>query len=179
MRDVKQQIIETEEDITLPQIDSLRSSSIHGDTDIVGIADRIKRTEIFKRTYHWQKVIPCRNCSNCVEYRKFRPDGLAVTVGFYCFLGEMQTEEDATCDYGHTRTNGRRRIVYDGENAPKGFEEGLAPVQMKRYFSKRERVKAAIEAEKKNYRGGTSSYQRADGDKGAIGSGQIPKGLGN
>ena len=50
---------------------------------------------------------------------------------------------------------------------------------MKRYFSKRERVKAAIEAEKKNYRGGTSSYQRADGDKGAIGSGQIPKGLGN
>ena len=172
---MNQSNIETEEDINLPQLGCLRTSSIHGETDAIGIADRIKRTEAFKKRYHWQRMIPCQGCCNCIEYRKFRTDGQAVTVGFYCFLAEMPTEEYATCDYSHARKNGRRRIVYDGENAPAGFEEGLAPVQVKRIFSKREKVKAAVNAAKANYRGGSSSYQRADGNDEAVGSGQIPK----
>ena len=49
---------------------------------------------------------------------------------------------------------------------------------MRRFYSKRDKFKAARE-ESRGYRGGTSSYQRADGDKEAVGSGQIPRRLGN
>lgn len=172
-------IIETEENISIPCTGKLVSSSIHGETDVEGMANRINRTESFRERYHWQKVATCYGCSNCVEFRKFRSDGLAVSTGFYCSLAEMETEEFATCDYGHLRKDGRRRVVYDSENAPAGFEEGLSPVHVKRYFSKKERVKASINASKSSYRGGSSSYQRADGNKEAVGSGKIPKGLGN
>ena len=172
-------IIETEENISLPCTGKLVSSSIHGETDVEGMANRIKRTEAFRERYHWQRTAPCYGCSNCVEFRKFRADGQAVSTGFYCSLAEMETEEFATCDYAHLRKDGRRRVVYDRENAPAGFEEGLAPVQVKRYFSKKERVKASINAAKSSYRGGSSSYQRADGNREAVGSVKIPKGLGN
>jgi hypothetical protein len=48
---------------------------------------------------------------------------------------------------------------------------------MKRYFTKKERQRAIERSVRDGYRGGSSSYQRADGNKEAVGSGQIPKGL--
>ena len=93
-------------------------------------------------------------------------------------MGELPISEHGTCSSAYPRKHGRKRIVYDTTNAPAGFENGLCPVTMRRFYSKRDKFKAARE-ESRGYRGGTSSYQRADGDKEAVGSGQIPRRLGN
>ena len=171
--------IETEEDISLPNEEGLVAAGIYGDTDLPSMMDKERRIADFKKRYNYHEVCPCSICCNSIEFRRFLPSGEAVTVGFYCHIGEMPVEEFATCSCARPRRNGRRRVIYSRANAPSGFEDGLAPVQMKRYFTKRERQKAAERSMRDGYRGGTSSYQRADGDKGAIGSGQIPKGLGN
>ena len=91
-------------------------------------------------------------------------------------MGELPISEHGTCKSAYPRRNGRKRIIYDTTNAPPGFEQGLSPVTMRRFYSKKEKFKAERE-ESRGYRGGSSSYQRADGNKEAVGSGQIPKGL--
>lgn len=179
MEPSKTNLIETEEDISLPTEHGLISAGIFGDTDMPAMMDREHRTEDFKRRFNYHEVVPCCNCCNGVEFRRFLPTGEAVTVGFYCHMGEMATEAFGTCTCGSPRKNGRRRVVYYREYAPSGFEDGYAPVQLKRYYTKRERQRAALRSARDGYRGGTSSYQRADGNTEAVGSGQIPRRLGN
>ena len=174
-----QTFIETEEDISLPNEEGLVPAGIYGDSDVPSMLDRERRTADFKKRYDYHEIVPCCICCNCIEFRRFLPTGEAVTVGFYCHIGEMQTTEFHTCTCARPRKNGRRRVVYYRENAPSGFEAGLAPVQMKRYFTKKERQRAIERSVRDGYRGGSSSYQRADGNNEAVGSGQIPKGLGN
>ena len=53
----------------------------------------------------------------------------------------------------------------------------MAPVTMRQIFNKREKYKALRE-ESRGYRGGSSAYQRTDGD-GEKGTVQIPRRLGN
>ena len=169
--------IETEEG-SLPDENRLLAAGIFGDTDARAMSDREKRAINFRDKYDYREITTCPYCCNCIEYRKFSPSGEAITVGRYCLMGELPISEHGTCRSAYPRKNGRKRIVYDTTNAPVGFEQGMAPVVMRRFYSKREEFKAARE-ESRGYRGGTSSYHRADGEKGAIGSGQIPKGLGN
>ena len=179
MESHKQHFIETEEDISLPKENGLVSAGIFGDTDMPAMLDRERRTNDFKQRYNYHESVPCCICCNGIEFRRFLPTGEAVTAGFYCHMAEMATEEYGTCTCGRARKNGRRRVVYYREHAPSGFEEGYAPVQMKRYYTKRERQQAAERAIRDGYRGGSSGYQRTDGDGAAVGTGKIPKGLGN
>lgn len=175
----KDKTIESEEE-NIPDGDGFVSSGIFGDTDTVAMADRKKREDFYKSRYHYREQIPCEYCSHCLELRKFSREGLAMTTGFYCFHAEMAVCRNGTCDNAHERPNGRKRIIYDKANAPAGFEKGLAPVLPKRYYTKRERereTKFALRMD--GYRGGSSGYQRIDGDGEAAMSGRLPKGLGN
>lgn len=167
-----------EEDGSLPNANSLLVAGIFGDTDVRAMADRERRTISFREKYAYREVTTCPYCCNCIEYRKFTPSGEAFTAGRYCLLGELPISEHGTCSSACPRRNGRKRIVYDTTNAPIGFEKGMAPVTMQRFYSKREKFKAARE-ESRGYRGGSSSYRRVDGNTEAVGSGRIPKGLGN
>ena len=171
--------IYTEEEAMLPNEGSLVVAGIFGDTDIAAKADQVARSEAFKKRTKFQEFVPCFACSNCLEFRKFIPTGEVVTIGFHCLLGEFVTSCYGTCTYGHLRKDGRRRVVYDKTNAPPGFEEGLVPVTMKRFYTKKDKFRAAAHEERAGYRGGSSSYQRKDGDLEAVGTGKIPKGLGN
>lgn len=171
-------IIDTEEEAALKNENRLVIAGIYGDTDEKAMADRAKRTETFIRQYDYREIVPCYDCCNCIEYRRFTSSGEAYTVGRYCLLGEFQISGNGTCRSAYPRKHGRRRVIYDATNAPQGFEQGMVAVNMRRFYSKRERFKAARE-ESRGYRGGSSSYQRADGNREAVGSGKIPKGLGN
>ena len=173
----KGNLIETEE-ASLPEATCLLVAGIFGDTDAKALADRERRTIKFRENYDYREITTCPYCCNCIEFRKFNPSGEAYTAGRYCLMGEITISEYGTCSSAYPRRNGRKRIIYDTTNAPPGFEQGLSPVTMRRFYSKREQFKAARE-ESRGYRGGTSSYQRADGDKEAVGSGQIPRRLGN
>ena len=172
------QFIETEEENSLPNEDCLKIAGIFGDTDERAMTDREKRTLSFRENYEYREITTCPYCCNCIEFRKFTPNGEAVTIGRYCLMGELPISEHGTCKSACPRRNGRKRIVYDATNAPVGFEQGLTPVVMRRCYNKREQFKAARE-DSRGYRGGSSSCKRVDGDNGAIGSKQIPKGLGN
>jgi len=172
----KERFIETEEDSSLPNENGLFVAGIFGDTDARAIADRERRAITFREKYDYREITTCPHCCHCLEFRKFSPSGEAITVGRFCFVGELPISEHGTCKSAYPRRHGRKRIVYDTTNAPAGFEQGMAPVTMRRFYNKREQFKAARE-ESRGYRGGSSSYQRADGNKEAVGSGQIPKGL--
>lgn len=171
--------IETEEEAGLPKTDGIVSAGIFGDTDSKAMYDRERRTLDFKQRYNYHEVVPCCACCNCIEIRKFLQSGEAVSSGFYCSMGELSTCENGTCDLARARRNGRRRVVYFRDNAPPGFEQGMAPVQLKRFYTKRDKKEAVRKEVRDGYRGGSSSYQRADGNREAVGSGKIPKGLGN
>lgn len=172
----KEQYMETEEEGSLPNEDCLLVAGIFGDTDAKAMADKERRTISFREKYDYREITTCPYCCNCIEFRKFTPSGEAVTVGRTCIMGELPVSEHGTCKSAYPRRNGRKRILYDITNAPAGFEHGLAPVTMRRFYSKKEQFKAARE-ESRGYRGGSSSYNRADGDKEAIRSGRMPKGL--
>lgn len=174
----KERFIETEEESSLPNEDCLLVAGIFGDTDEKAMSDRERRIISFREKYDYREVTTCPYCCNCIEFRKFTTSGEAVTIGRTCIMGELPISEHGTCKSAYPRRKGRKRIIYDTTNAPAGFEQGLAPVTMRRFYNKREQFKAARE-ESRGYRGGTSSYQRADGNKEAVGSGQIPKSLGN
>ena len=178
MADPNENKIETEEDITLPQGDGITVAGIFGDSDVRSMSDRERRIADFKKRYNYQEICPCVACCNCIEFRGFNAQGEAYTIGWYCLLAEMSITPFGTCLSSHPRRNNRRRVIYDRRNAPPGFEEGLAPVTMRRCFSRKERFHALRE-ESRGYRGGSSSYQRKDGDVEAVGTGKIPKGLGN
>ena len=169
--------IETEEQNGLPTTNGLVSTGIFGESDAESMTDRERRLVDYRIRNDYHEVVPCEDCTQCIEFRKFLRDGTAINVGYYCYTCEGAVARYGTCVMGRPRKDGRRRVVYDGENAPVGFEKGLSPVQMKRYYSKRERTLMAAKAAQ--YRGGSTSYVRADGNKGAIGSGQIPRHLGN
>lgn len=171
-------IIDTVEEASLPTIDCLKVAGIFGDTDVKAFADKEKRSVDYKSVNGYQEVLTCPHCGSCIEFRAFTPNGEAYTVGRYCQVGELSVSEHGTCQRAYPRRKGRKRVIYDGTNAPAGFDQGLAPVTMKRLYTKRDQYKALLE-ESRGYRGGSSSYQRADGEKEAVGSGKIPKGLGN
>lgn len=168
---------EIEEDVSLPREGKLMSAGIFGDVDSDAVADKSRRVEDFKARYNYHEVIPCTACSHCLEMRRFSHEGKAYSVGCYCFLAEMPVEEFGTCINGHKRPDGRRRVIYDTTNAPAGFENGLVPILPKRYYTKKARERAALKLAREGYRGGSSSYVRPDGDREAIGSGVIPRGL--
>lgn len=172
----KQKFIETEEESSLPNEDCLLVAGIFGDTDERAMSDRERRTISFREKYDYREVTTCPYCCNCIEFRKFAPSGEAVTIGRACIMGELPISEHGTCKSAYPRRNGRKRIIYDTTNAPIGFENGMAPVTMRRFYNKKEQFRAERE-ESRGYRGGTSSYKRADGDKEAIRSGRMPKGL--
>jgi hypothetical protein len=169
--------IETEEQTALDTTNGLVSTGIFGESDTESMEDRERRINDYRIRYDYHEYVPCRCCTQSIEFRKFLRDGTAVNVGFYCYTCEGAVAENGTCVMARARKDGRRRVVYDSENAPVGFEKGLAPVLMKRYYSKRERTLMAAKAAQ--YRGGSSGYIRPDGIREAKGSGLIPKGLGN
>ena len=171
--------LESEEEINIPQEGGIVSAGIFGDVDVDAMTDKLRRTEDFKRRTQYHEVIPCMACSNCIELRKFAPDGRACTIGWYCYMGELAVSQFGTCKDAHMRANGRRRVVYDTTNAPLGFEQGMVPILPKRYFTNKQREQAAIASAREMYRGGSSSYVRPDGNKEAVGSGVIPRSLRN
>ena len=170
-------LVEVEES-SLPCEEQLLVAGIFGDTDAKAMADRERRSITFREKYGYREVTTCPYCCNCIEFRKFAQSGEAFTAGRYCLLGELPISEHGTCSSAYPRRNDRKRIIYDTTYAPIGFEQGLAPVSVQRFYSKREKFKAARE-ESRGYRGGTSYYQRKDGDNEAVGSNQIPRGLVN
>lgn len=171
--------IEVEEESAITEQNNLLSAGIFGEVDERAVSDRIRREMVFKARCNYQEFTPCCQCCYCIESRKFTADKQAVSTGFYCFHGEMVVTKYGTCTEAHVRANGRRRVVYDLENAPAGFEKGLADVKMQRLYTWKEKRKIMEKALKETYRGGGVGYVRADGNAGAKGNGQIPRRLGN
>lgn len=145
--------------------------------DAKAVTDRLRRVESFKQKKGYHEVVPCEGCCNCLEIRKFSKAGEVEVVGFYCFMAECVVSQYGTCDSGYLRNNRRRRVIYELENAPVGFEQGQTNIQMRRFYTKKEESRAREREAQEGYRGGSKFYVRADG--GDVGSGKIPKSLGN
>ena len=172
-------IIDTEEETVLEQDGPMVCAGIFGDMDPEAIADKFKREQELKKRVKYHLVVPCESCTNCLEVRRFKPDGKYCTVGWYCLYGEYSVEAFGTCNMSHMRARGRHRVIYDASNAPPGFAEGLVPVFPKRYSTKKSHDKEERQYSRDSYRGGTSGYVRPDLDMESVNSGKIPKGLGN
>lgn len=152
-------------------------AGIYGDMDAKAVTDRIRRIESFKQKKNYHETVTCDGCCNSLEIRKFNKAGEIEVVGFYCFMAECVVSQYGTCDSGHLRNNRRKRVIYDLENAPIGFEQGQTNVPMRRFYTKKEESQAREREAQEGYRGGSKFYVRADG--GDVGSGKIPKSLGN
>ena len=103
----------------------------NGELDTGSMLWRKARTLGFKERAGWRTVIPCDRCANGIELRRFTTTGKVTTSGWYCVIGEMETNPCATCNNGKQRRNGRKKVLYDLTNAPIGFEDGLEAGSMR------------------------------------------------
>ena len=158
--------IETEEDSLLPKSDfGMVAGGIYGDSDEEAFTDRQSRQNYFKDSRDYRTVVSCDKCTLCFELRRFTNDGKVETVGFFCTQGDFETDAFHTCNTGMQNRAGRRRVIYLTENMPFGFEQGMVPVQYNRVYKKKKQDRQKTEAtmDANGYRGGSSYYNRHDG----------------
>ena len=167
----------------LPKEGSLASGGQHGEIDPEAMAWRKRRTNGIRNRDNYHQIVPCDKCVNCLEVRRFKATGEAVTIGFFCIHQDEEVDQYHTCDFGKERRRRYSRVIYDTTRAPAGFELGLAAKSLKPAALTEaplpDSQTQSVVAEAAEYHGGGKQYRRKDGDAEAIGSGKIPKGLGN
>lgn len=153
---------------------------VYGDTNIDAMADRARRTEGFKDREYYRGCIPCDRCGNCLELRKFSVGGIEKVTGLICMVGGYETTAWNTCNQARRPRRDRRKVVYDLENAPPGFKEGLAEKrEVLEVGQGPEKMVAPVGNPAKGYVGGSEKYKRKGKERGSEGSAQMPKGLVN
>ena len=162
---------------TIPEdkaVGTFHFAGIYGGTNAEAMIDRETRMEKCRTRTNYRECISCDRCTFCLELRGFRKDGTERLLGFICTRLEQETTAYHTCNDALKNRSGRKRVIYEMENAPLGFCSGMAtkgelpPVVG--------RAKNGVESEMpvEGYVGGSNYYKRADGDREAIGSGKMP-----
>lgn len=154
-------------------------AGIYGDSDKASLEDREWRAHKKKLGAHYRECISCERCSNCIEIRKFMRDQKTVKAMLYCGVLESQAEFGHTCDSAHKNKSGRKRVIWDLENAPPTF--GLEEPQY-RIVKEGELSKVyGIEEPPTTYVGGGKEAKERlrEMGKGKQGSGAMPRGLMN
>ena len=151
-------------------------AGIHGGTDAASMMDRQKRVDGYRERVHYRKCIPCERCTLSIELRNFNNAGEERLVGYICTQMECETMASCTCDMAQANRTGRRKVVFDMTNAPYGFKVGMANKGVPPE-SPKNRIEP--DAPSEGYRGGSNFYKRADGDREAVCSGKVPRGLMN
>lgn len=151
-------------------------AGIYGGTDAAAMMDRQKRVEGYKGRVNYRVCIPCERCTRCIELRNFSKGGEERLIGYVCVQMECETTASHTCDMAQLNRSGRKKVVFDTTNAPFGFKAGMAS-KTTPPESPKNRIEPDVPRE--GYRGGSNFYKRADGDREAVGSGKVPRGLVN
>lgn len=153
---------------------------IYGERTMGALADRQKRTDNYRERVNFRECLNCDRCTHCLEIRGFYRNGKEYVKTYLCLTGEFETTPYHTCDRAQRNRRGRRKVVYDLANAPRGFEVGRGSEDNLRYREPGESIKESggVPPEE-GYRGGSKFYRRRDGDEEAEGSGKIPRGLTN
>lgn len=160
-------------------VGALHFAGIYGATDAKAMADRETRMEKSRARTNYRECISCDRCTFCIELRGFKNDGSEKLIGFICTRLEQETTAYHTCNDALKNRSGRKRVVFNMENAPLGFTAGMATKGNlpKKTVYEENGVEADVPRE--GYRGGSNYYKRADGDREAVGSGKVPRGLMN
>jgi len=145
------------------------AAGVHGGTSAQELGERQIRIERFQRDQKYETCIPCDRCNMSIEFRRFNERHEEEVSGLLCMSGGFETDALHTCMFARAGKNGRRKVVYDMQNAPLGFGTDIELPKVKQ--SKRERDLV--------YQGGGKEYRRKDGDESAKGSGKIPRTLTN
>ena len=179
---MEQQITEILE-VPMPAVDNIEGQGyayggIHGDRTSEAYATRRAKVSSYKSRIDLRECIPCDRCSYCLEIRGFHKSGKECIKGMVCLRGEFETNPYNTCNDALKSKNGRRKVLYDLENAPKGFKIEVGRSDLV-YKEPGESASEGVRNPTDGYRGGSNYYKRADGDSDAEGSGKIPKRLMN
>lgn len=155
----------------------LMAAGIYGDADAAALADRQKRIDNFKKRLDFRECISCDRCSFCLEVRRFSETGQEEIAGLFCLDAGFEVLATNTCNLARRHAKGRKKVLYDLKYAPMSFRLGIEK-KMELHAIKGSDTKAVEPTYPVDgYRGGSKFYVRADG--GDVGSGKIPKSLGN
>lgn len=161
------------------EIGEYATAGIYGDDDRASMEDRQRRTQKKKVGENYRECISCERCANSIEIRKFMRDQKTVKAMMYCSLLEDQAEFGHTCDSAYKNKSGRRKVIWDLENAPPtfGLEESKYKIvkggELSRVYGVEERQTTYIG-------GGKEAKERVrELGNGQKGSGVMPRGLVN
>lgn len=153
----------------------LCAAGIYGDSGASAMKERQRRRQGCQDRIYYRECIPCDRCGNCLEIRGFTVSGLEQLKGLWCIPNEFETTAYHTCDMARQSRNGRKKVVYDLENAPYGFAEGLSRTQLNTEIPESDgEVKPPKTGARDGYTGGSEQYKRIDRDREAQGSGKMP-----
>ncbi|MGN0130722.1 MAG: hypothetical protein ACI4CE_07540 [Methanomethylophilus alvi] len=158
---------------------SVHFAGIYGTTDAKSMVDREMRMERSRKRTNYRECISCDRCTFCIELRGFKNDGSEKLIGFICTRIEQETTAYHTCNDALKNRSGRKRVVFNLENAPLGFTAGMATKGDLPPRTGYEKNGIEPDAPREGYRGGSNFYKRADGDREAVGTGRVPRGLMN
>ena len=157
-----------------------------GETDYQSLMLRRERTRRLQESNDYRACIPCDRCGSGVEIRGFTKAGKEKLIGYVCRLMDCETNANNTCNMARLTRKPYRRVLYILQDAPRGFREGMTERQLTEIDSRSGEVEEAQEGfkvettmPKHGYHGGSGYYNRADGDKEAVGSGRMPVRLTN
>ena len=136
-----------------------------GSTKAAEMADRAGRVANFRQRFDYREIIPCEKCYHCVTIRGFNKRQEEITRGCYCIAGEMPVDKLGTCNNGYRAKNGRVRVIYDLENAPRGFAAGVLAAG-KEKKSEMPAKRNSGEDLNRGYLGGSEAYNGSAGLKG-------------
>lgn len=150
----------------------------NGETTPEAIAARQKRIESNKGRIDYRECISCDRCLHSLELRGFQKDEKEIVKGLLCMRGGFETHPYCTCNDAMKSRHGRKKVVYDLENAPKGFMIGMGKRGLE-YRNPGENPRSATRRPEKGYIGGSKFYQRIDGERELESGSKMPKGLVN
>lgn len=132
---------------------------LNGGCDSTALLDRAQKMKIHLGRQDYRECVPCDRCGNCLELRRFNKRGEERLLALYCLPMEMETTAGHTCNMGRPQRNGRKKVVYELENAPSQFRlVGAHPSEVPMETVKEQ--KASAWAEEEGYRGGSEQYKR-------------------
>ena len=155
--------IEKEEpDGELEQVGGLSFAGPNGELDASAMLWRKARSMGFKERMGYRPAVPCDRCANCIEVRRFTETGKVQSCGYFCISGEIDTSPYYTCNAGKARKNGRKKVLYDLNNAPMGFEVGIGTGDVREVLENE-----GVRSEKviMEYRGGSKPMARKEDDQ--------------
>lgn len=161
-------ILETEEALVTHEEGRYVSAGINGETDRESMADRLRRIEGVKGRTDWRDCISCERCTSCIELRSFARDQRTIQSSLFCMQGEFETSPYKTCNQAHRNRSGRRKVIYDLENAPIGFGTEEQKYVIESEWRRKTKVEETMP--EGGYRGGSKYYKRpgGEGEQGVI-----------